>query len=306
MNDVSIQIETRLGSPDLPADHSLHKVIAAALQERAVFPNADGAQAFWPAGYFHLDQVSLYRQASEDERQAIVQRCSQNVLAESYYIERCGMYFAAKMGLLAETTQERMLYSLFNADEATHFSWIKNFVTDEAAAEYLHNPFIQVLDELLQREDRTTLTYLVQIILEGWGLQHYRALAKDCLDEKLRLVLATILKDEARHHGSGLILFHEQAPAQLAAIVEALGRFFRLVQTGPQMVVSAIERVKGHLTKAQKARLFVELDGERQTMTKINTLRSLVQTADFGAAISARLERQGLYKPLSAQACAAV
>jgi hypothetical protein len=79
-----------------------------------------------------------------------------------------------------------------------------------------------------------------------------------------------------------------------------------MVQTGPQMVVSEVERVKGHLSKAQKARLFAELDGERQAIKKIKTLRSLLQTADFAGEISARLEGLGLYEPLSAEACAAI
>ena len=307
MDKTAIQIETRLDAPDLPADHSLYRVVESALKARAVFPPIDHAEVFWPAEHFRLDRASIFRTASEEEQQDILRQCGQNLLAESYYIEKSGMYFAAKMGLLAETTQERLLYSLFNADEATHFSWIRSYVTDEAVAAHRHNPFIRLLDEMLQREDRTTLTYLVQIVLEGWGIEHYNRLAKACLHDSLRQVFTAILKDEARHHGSGLILFREHRPSasQLTAIVEALGQFFRLVQAGPQTVVAAVERVLGHLTETQKARLFAELDGEGQTRERIETLRSLLQASDVGGVISAGLERRGLFETPSAPAGAA-
>ena len=308
MDKTAIQIETRLDAPDLPAGHSLYRVVESALKARAVLPPTDHAEVFWPAEHFRLDRASVFRTASEEEQQDILRQCGQNLLAESYYIEKSGMYFAAKMCLLAETTQERLLYSLFNADEATHFSWINQFVSDLAVAEHRHNPFIQLLDEMLRREDRTTLTYLVQIVLEGWGLEHYRRLASTCLNETLRQVFTAILNDEARHHGSGLILFHERRPSvsHLSAIVENLGQVFRLVQAGPQMVVSAVERVKGPLSPARKARLIAELDGENQAAEKIATLHSLVQAADFAEAISAPLERQGLFEPFSAEVCAAL
>jgi tRNA isopentenyl-2-thiomethyl-A-37 hydroxylase MiaE len=308
MDKTAIQIETRLDAPDLAAGHPLYRVVESALQARAVFLSTDHAEVFWPAEHFRLDRATVFRTASEEEQQEILRRCGQSLLAESYYIEKSGMYFAAKMCLLAETTQERLLYSLFNADEATHFSWINQFVSDPAVAEHRHNPFIQLLDEMLRREDRTTLTYLVQIVLEGWGIEHYRRLASACLNETLRQVFTAMLKDEARHHGSGLILFrgHRPSARQLNDIGDNLSHFFRMIQAGPQMVVSIVEGVKGHLSTAQKARLFAELDGERQAAEKILTLRSLLQAADYAGTISARLERQGLYKPFSAPACAAL
>jgi hypothetical protein len=250
----------------------------------------------------------LFTDASEEERDQILTGCSQNILAEAYYIEKSGMYFAAKMSLLAENTQERMLYSMFAADETTHFSWIAKYVSDNDAADYRHNPFLTLLSEVLQNEERTTLNYIIQVVLEGWGITHYHALAKGCLDAGLMEVFAQIIKDEGRHHGSGLILCNERefSALQRKRMIEILKSFFVMVQVGPQMVVAQVERVKGHLSRAQKRKLFAELNCEVETARKIRTLKGLIQNTKCGAAIMAELERSGVLRPFTAQQCAAL
>ena len=78
-----------------------------------------------------------------------------------------------------------MLYSLFAADEAAHFHWIRAYAPAAAIADGPGNPFLRLLDELLRTEDAPTLCYLVQVVLEGWGIHHYHALAKASLDADL-------------------------------------------------------------------------------------------------------------------------
>src|SRR5262245_31812965 len=118
------------GLPDLEAGHALYPILASALHSRAMPPPSSAAvlPAFWPAAHFGLDRVALYHDASAEEQAAIVQGCSQAVLAEALTIEKYGMYFAAKMNMLAATTQERMLYSMFVADEAVNFHWLCSFL----------------------------------------------------------------------------------------------------------------------------------------------------------------------------------
>ena len=306
----NIELEVKLGSRELRDGHGLYAVLHSAIKSRTSLPLTSGhpPQSFWPADDFRLGKVSVFREASEAERQAVLGACGRNLLAESYYIEKCGMYFAAKMSLLSETTQERMLYSLFAADEAVHFNWVAQFIAPEAVAPFLHNPFIKLLEDVLRREDRATLAYVVQVILEGWGIHHYQALAKSCLDANLRTVFEAILKDEARHHGSGLILFNEQnlSDMQLRNIVAVVARLFRLAQTGPQMVVSAIEQAKGRLSKGQKAAIFAELDCEAETAKRLETLKSLIKAASYGDVILKSLDQADAFRPFTASECAAV
>jgi rubrerythrin len=305
----AIQVVIRLDRPDLADGHDLYAVLHSALKSRSAAPGYDRPQvsSLWPASHFGLDRVSLFREASDEDRESILQSCSRALMAESYYIEKCGIYFASKMSLLAESTQEQMLYSLFASDEAVHFHWISNYCARSEVEGYLHNPFIEFLAELLEEESKPTLTYIVQVILEGWGISHYHGLAKDCNDAGLTRVFENVIRDEARHHGSGLILFDEQklSSSQIKTITDILKRFFQMVQIGPQMVVSQIERCLGHLSKDQKIRTFEELRAQSDTAGKIENLKSLIGSAGQADAILTELERSRLLRPCTAYECAA-
>nr|AUN37170.1 hypothetical protein [uncultured bacterium] len=310
MSEKSIQIEVELDSHDLCEGHQLYAVLNSAIKSRSdlQITNTSQEQIFWVAEHFGLDKVSIFRKANKAEQQKILQGCSRNVLAESYYIEKCGMYFSAKMSLLAKNTQERMLYSMFASDEAVHFNWMANFISQEDITDFLQNPFIQLIEELLQKEESATLAYIVQVILEGWGIHHYQSLAKNCLDPSLKKVFETILKDEARHHASGLILFNEQklSEQQLNHIAEILVRFFRMVQTGPQMVVAQLEQVKGQLSMEEKVQLFAELSYASETAKKLSILKSFIKAAAYADVILGKLEQANSFKPFTAAECAAL
>jgi rubrerythrin len=309
MSEATIHIETHLDSPDSGEADGLDTILASALKNKSGLPSATNIspRIFWTAEHFNLNRVTVFNQASEDERRAMLQGCSASLLAEAYYIEKCGMYFAPKMCLLAESTREKMLYSLFAADEATHFNWIANFTPHEAVIDYLHNPFIRLLDEILRYEDRTTLTYIVQVILEGWGINHYNLLMKNCQDAALKQTLENILKDEARHHGSGLLLFNQRelSKEQHERILDILIQFFRMVQVGPQMAVAQIARIKGHLSNDQKRQIFAELDCEAETAGRIATLKSLIRNAAHAGSIIADLKRAGSFTAFTPSQCAA-
>jgi rubrerythrin len=310
MSEKSIQIEVELDSHDIGEGHQLYAVLNSAIKSRTnlQISKATGKQAFWSAGHFHLDKVTIFREAGKAGQQKILRGCSRSVLAESYYIEKCGMYFSAKMSLLAKNTQERMLYSMFASDEAVHFNWMSNFISPDDTTDYLQNPFIQLLEELLQKEESATLAYLVQVILEGWGIHHYQALAKNCLNASLKKVFETILKDEARHHASGLILFNENklTEQQIDHIITILERFFQMIQTGPQMIVAQLEQVKGHLSMEQKAQVFTELSCESETAKKISVLKSFIKAAAYADMMIEKLERANCFRSFTAAECAAI
>ena len=75
----------------------------SALKSRAVFEreHRNVSQIFWPAKHFNLDRVTIFRDASEEEREQILEGCCRDLLEEAYWIEKLGMYFAAKMSLMA-------------------------------------------------------------------------------------------------------------------------------------------------------------------------------------------------------------
>ncbi len=278
--------------PDLEEAKGLQKIVVASLRARGgkMLPRVESG-ALWPMTHFGLDRVSVFQQATGEQQAQILGICAQGVLAESYHIEKCGMYFAAKMNLLSESTEERMLYSVFAADEATHLSWISAFVVKEAVESAREDSFIQQLQQVIQHENKAILAYVIQVVLEGWGIQHYRQLAKNCLNPILQATLIDIVKDEARHHASGLVLLQEDAlQASLPRVTELMKYFFSAVQTGPLMVVSAVEKTLGHLSLTQKEKVFAELDCRRQIGDRTQILRELVQAAPWSGHILGALE----------------
>lgn len=303
-------MDTRLNSPDLPAGHDLYPVLSSAMKHRSAgtAPESVGDGGLWPPSFFGLDRSGLFRQSSGKEQSEIVDRCCRGILQEAYFIEKCGMFYTARMSLLSETTQERMLYSMFAADEAVHFNWIGGYLSEAERSRETDNPFIRLLDEILKTEDRATLNYIVQIFLEGWGISHYHALAGNCRDEGLQKILENIIRDEGRHHASGLILFNERRSGShdLRNIAAVLAQVMGMVQAGPQMVVSHIEAVKGPLSRGQKIRLFEELECETTTARKIGTLKTLIRTAACSEKIIDMLERSKSFRPFTASECASI
>ncbi|MEL6320398.1 MAG: hypothetical protein AAFQ57_07075, partial [Cyanobacteria bacterium J06626_14] len=79
-------------------------------------PDIPLCDAYWNASYFGLDRVRLFRDATAEEQRQILSLTNLNVMQESYCIEKAGMGYMSRMVLLAETVQERMIYTLFAAD----------------------------------------------------------------------------------------------------------------------------------------------------------------------------------------------
>ncbi|WP_198920773.1 hypothetical protein, partial [Anaplasma marginale] len=84
--------------------------------------------SYWDAGYFNLENATLFKNATKKQQKDILKLASGGLLEEAYFIEKAGMGYMAKMVMLSETTEERMLYSLFCADETTHLAKIMPFL----------------------------------------------------------------------------------------------------------------------------------------------------------------------------------
>ena len=256
---------------------------------------------YWNAGYFHLDNTTLFQNATLQQQKEILQIASRSLLEEAYFIEKAGMGYMAKMVLLSETTEERMLYSLFCADETAHLAKIMPFLnpipvdTDDL--------FLQLLGDVVESEDKSLILFVLQVVLEGWGLSHYRSLAKDCCDRDLSLVFRGFLEDESRHHATGVTLFEQQDLDVISkkAIVATLSSFLEMIRLGPQRIVSAVEMVLGDLSRSQKIRLFEELDTEAHSGTRLSILRSLI--GNKGGVFVTDLEERGLFTGYPAYLC---
>lgn len=268
---------------DLPSlgEHArLRAVLASA--SRAGPARVPRGGAAWGAAFYGLDRVGRFTLASASARAAVLERAGRGLLAEIWYIEKLGVAFAARMALLARTTEERALYGLFAADEAQHLLAFAPWVPDPGPP----NAFVQRLGRLIEEGDRATLACVVQVVLEGWGLSWYRRLREACEDPALAEVFDGVLLDEARHFAAGVVVCTGGAApdageppfpgASLGPIVEVLADLFGMVSAGPVSVVEALEAGTGPLSDAERARAYAELDAPAHVRERMELLTGLL------------------------------
>lgn len=295
-----------LNLPHVSEEDKLRRVLSSALKSRLGNPKEFSNYSknpYWNAAHFGLDKVNIFQDSKVEQQAEILRLCGANLLEEAYFIEKSGVGYMAKMVLLAETTEERMLYALFSSDEATHLAQISHFLPEKEPAG-TDNAFLRFLADLVETDDKTVLLFVLQIMLEGWGLSHYRSLAKGCLNTELSSIFDQFLQAESLHHAAGFTLFNQRQVTKesRATIVETLALFLQMVQVGPQSVVAAIEEVLGHLSRSQKITLFEELDAETHSGTRLNLLRSLMRGEQAGIIVQ-QLEERGAFQPFPAQKC---
>jgi hypothetical protein len=299
------QIVAGFDLPNLQQTEPLQKLLAARLGEVSQPPEI-GSERYWDANFFGLDRVKIFQESSATEQAKILHIANFSAIAESYWIEKAGMGYMAKMVLLAETTQERMLYSLFAADEATHFARIKqSWTTADLENLTCNDPFLHFLADLVETADKQVILFVIQVVLEGWGLYHYRSLANNCQEPAIGRMFQQFLQDESRHHGSGVLLFDRinLTKDSYTTIIEALARFLSMVQVGPQSIVGAIDRVKGELSRAQKVQILTEIDTESHSGSRLQTLQSLMQQCTGATPIIQALIDRNAFQPLSPDRC---
>lgn len=282
-------------------------LLESAIQSPEPYEPSPQSELIWDAQFFKLDQVKSFQKLNQDTQNKLLKECSLDLLMEAYSIEKAGMSFTAKMTLSAETLEERMLYSLFAADEATHFHWIASQVpeTHLVSNSDPDHPFLKLLSDLILFFDRSSLILMIQVLLEGWGIHHYSKMAHSCKDSILKNILKSILRDEARHHGSGLLLFEESKipNAGQEELLDIMLRFFEMVQIGPRAVVARLESQCKGFTVKERTQVFEELQGEKTTFDNLILLKSLIAKSEAHFILS-KLEHFNAFIPKSAELCA--
>ncbi len=301
---VNMHINAGLLMPCIGPDHRVRGMLNGAakkhLGERLVL---DAELPMWSAAFFNLDQSQLFSNASVEQQDQILTICSQSIVEEALLIEKCGMAFGAKMSALAESVEERMFYNLMSAEEAIHYHQVRQFLPNNGV-DVEPNAFHELLSSLIENGDRNSLVFVIQVVLEGWGLAHYKILADNCIDEKFSIELREILKDESRHHGTGVIFSKQRKfnASNLNYVVDVLVNFLQMIQLGSQSVLGAVDAVLGPLKDAQKQTLLKEIDSEIESAAKLETLRNLM-LHNGGADVVSCLDNHHSFTPYSAENC---
>ena len=273
-----IEIKNILDQRQTRPSPDLAPFIRAVLQKRSAIVNPNKPEIYWLPEYFGLHKLKIGQEAAPEQQGRILRSLNQGLVEESFYIEKSGMTYTSKMSLLAELNDERSLYNMLAADEAVHFQMISSYLLDEPAP-YEQQPFLRLLDAAVHEGGYSSLIFIAQVLLEGWGLAHYMSLLKNCQNEDFRGVFRMILNDEAIHHGSGLVMTrkHPFLNQDKDIVLSIIKEFFSLVQIGPLRIASAIAQELGSLNKSDLVTIFDELEAKQSITENLSTLKKLVR-----------------------------
>jgi hypothetical protein len=232
----------------------------------------------WSTQWWGLDASAVFAKFSSEQQAKVLSECNQSLLREAYFIEKSGLAYSAKMILMAKDTDEAQLFAFIGADEAKHLAWIEPYV-QAAHKQMPRGHFLAFLSSLIEEYPPRLLVYLVQVILEGWGLDHYNRLAKSCSHPDLAAIFASILKDEALHHRSGVVLFDacQLSSRDLSMIEDALQQYTMMVRVGPQSALAIVNEVACGLTETELQEVLIALRHEEETLRKLKLLRTLMK-----------------------------
>ncbi len=262
--------------------------------------------AMWDAPFFGLDKVALYQALPLDKQYNVLKQCTQDLLLESYFIEKTGIAYSAKLVLLAPSIEEKQMFSFIGSDEATHLSWIAPYIPQNLTTQP-QGALLSLMNEVVSLDNANILYYLVQIILEGWGLKHYRILSDNCTNPELKHILKTIVKDEALHHHAGKTFFSASQLSQSdkKIIKDILKSYCDLLRVGPQAAATALSLSQGGLNIAQTTKLFDEINTQESSANKLSLLYQLMSQPGMESIVS-EIEREGYFKPYPAHMCAQI
>lgn len=235
---------------------TVRKLVGARLSPKA---NESADPVLWGAESAGLQNSSLYRSLDHEAKRKTMIHLSRMRIQLALAIEEMGLTYCAKMNLLSRSRDEKVAFSLMAADEAKHLSWLLPFGKIEEGSSARLHAFVK---ELVQKSDRLTGLFVLQVLLEGFGLHYYRNLAVSTLNPQLKETFLAILQDESFHHGLGIALLETSEKSRLEsadpAAIEACEAFLRLI-SGQGWIVESVEAALGSkLEKIERENLLVE------------------------------------------------
>ena len=233
-------------------------------------------EIFWNEDFFSLSNSKLWKSLTREKQQTVLRNMNTYLLREAYYIENAGMLYAAKMNMISESIEERAFFSIMGFEEARHLQTLKPFFSKDIHTQ--ETPaFSQHIGNIILDGDKTTNLFLIQILLEGWGLTYYQSLVDYTQHSGLRDAFKGILRDETRHHSAGVILLDKQHSDKNSFLTESYSNLLEMVRVGPWTLVNEIKNQMQDLTKSDIKSFLIEIDAEKNTALKLKTLKSLTE-----------------------------
>jgi rubrerythrin len=295
VNDL-LTLDKTLNTPHLPPGHALFQVLdpmfasRGAERKKEILPHL-----CWGAGRFGLEKTESFLSLTASQKDALLLRLTELNLSLSYFIEKSGHNYASKMILSSEASEEKTFYALIASEEATHLRMFMNSMWFTPTLESHFHPMLPVLSDAIRWGTHDALVFVVQVLLEGFGISHYTALKDSCLDPDLKASFQSILKDEARHHGAGLILskaitLDSESEDQ---VFELSRKFIRSLETA-HWVPEAFKAIGKSLSVHETNKLFEQMGFKTVLEQRMERLREMFLKVDYQN-IFKRLEIDGAF-----------
>ncbi len=242
-------------------------------------PSGRVDSVIWDEDFFHLKNSGIWKTKTADEKKSILVVLGQKILQEAYFIECAGMAYAGKMNLAAQTKEEREFFCFVAEEEAKHLRMVEALANFNTSLETIPS-FALLIGEIIQEATKSSHLLLIQILLEGWGLNYYKTLAKNARDENVAAAFKAILKDEIRHHSAGVLLFSQHKKnMDESSKKEFLGYMERIafmVKIGPYNACEEVFRHHDQATREELKNFLIETNAETVTAGKMEILGQLL------------------------------
>lgn len=253
-------------------------------------------EIYWNADHYRLSHSSYFQSLSESAKHDILKSLNHKSLSLSYYIEKFGLNYGAKMILGATSTEEKSLYALFSADEVKHRMSLERFFQHEVISHIDFHPLLRSLELCLSEGSKSSTVFTIQVVLEGFGLFHYGNLKESCQNEALKEAFASILKDEVLHHGMGVTMMQrmELDKETKAQVVELTSRFVRsLIEA--EWVLHTLKEFSGGLTHQQEKKFKEDINWSQQIQTRVEKIKTLIAKVGYKGLVQ-ELEEKNIFR----------
>lgn len=292
-----LEIDSTLFSKKLETGHPLKNLLERALESYTVSsPDTNAPDILWGPERYRLNQTKIFTDLDHELQNNVLKKITELNLSLSRYIETSGHNYGAKMILTADSLEEKSIYALFAAEEAIHLKEFENFMNFTPNPKEHWHPMLNPLASAIKEGEKNTCLYIIQVLLEGFGMAHYGGLKQDCLYAPLQVAYDRILKDEARHHGTGIILSKQNALSKLEQeqIYEYTREFIQSLQSA-SWVLNCIEDQRGGLTNAEKVKYAEDTNQSQVIQARLLKLREMLDKVDDYDLVE-KLDRDNVFR----------
>ncbi len=252
-------------------------------------------KVIWGEERYQLLQSAIFRDLNVNEQLKVYEYLSKQNLSLSWYIERSGHNYGAKMILLSETQEEKSLYALFAAEEAIHQREFENFMDFTPNPEVNWHPLLDPLSKAISEADKQTCLFVIQVLLEGFGMSFYEGLKQTCKIPEMKEVYQRIIADEARHHGSGIVLSEEMKPSnEVKDQVFEYSREFINALKAADWIKNAVHETRPLSTKEGKS-LYEDIAYLDRMNSRLDKLKMMLMKVDNWDLVK-RLEKDQIFE----------